>query len=212
MLLNHAKNDSRIFFDNLFEMNYCTIRIEYDIKYFKDRGYTVKDAQTEWYLVFTKPKQEIIAKSNLERQGFHTYLPLLQLHKRRNNIYHIVTEPLFQRYLFIDLNSQVDDWSKIRSTRGCISLVRFGTLPARVPSYLIEQLKHDENKQLSEPRASVPDFQPGDRVQVVDGVLVNYEGIVAVKNNQQRITLLLTISEGHTRAVNLSIHQVKAVS
>ncbi len=173
----------------------------------------MRDAQsTGWYLVFTKPNHENIAKFNLQRQSFHAYLPMLQQHKRKHNLYQLVTEPLFPRYLFIQLTEGIDNWGKIRSTRGCISLVRFGAFPARVPDILIEQLKQNEVFRLTQPQASVPEFKQGDQVQVMDGVLANYEGIVDIKNNRERITLLLTIAEGHTCRVNLSIHQVKAVN
>jgi transcriptional antiterminator RfaH len=171
----------------------------------------VRDGQTGWYLVLTKPRHEDIAQTHLQRQGFHIYLPLLQQHKHRRNIYQVVTEPLFPRYLFIKLNSDVDDWSKIRSTRGCISLVRFGQLPARIPDGLIEKLQHEESARLLDQSSCTPDFKPGDRVQIMDGMLMNYEGIVEMKNSQQRITLLLTIAENHTRRVSLSVHQVKAI-
>lgn len=171
----------------------------------------VKDAQTGWYLIFTKPRQEDTAKINLERQGFITYFPLLQLHKRVRNLYQVVTEPLFPRYIFIHLNSEIGDWSKIRSTRGCISLVRFGMLPACVPDALIEQLRGDESKRLIQQEESTPDFKTGDRIQVLDGILGGYEGIVQMKNSQQRVTLLLALAEGHTRSVTLPVHQVKLV-
>ena len=172
----------------------------------------MRDTHTGWYLVFTKPSHENIAKLNLDRQGFITYLPLLQQHKRRRNLYKLVAEPLFPRYLFICLDSKLDDWSKIRSTRGCVSLVRFGALPAQIPKVLIEKLQQDEANQSIQKKASTPDFKSGDRIQIMDGMLVNYEGIVETKNSQQRITLLLDIAENHTRRVNLSIHQIKAAS
>lgn len=168
----------------------------------------MKDAHTGWYLVFTKANQETIATMNLERQGFDTYFPLLQQHKRRRNIYQAVSEPLFPRYLFVHLNAETDDWSKIRSTRGCLSLVKFGTFPARVPDKLIEQLKLHESDRVLQNNASTPEFKPGDHVKIIDGVLSNYKGIVALKNSQERITILLTITENHTCRVNVSIHQV----
>lgn len=170
------------------------------------------DALSGWYLVYTKPRHENIAEINLKRQGFCVYLPLLQQHKRVRNLYQIVTEPLFPRYLFVYLSAEIDDWSKVRSTRGCVSLVRFGSLPARVPDKLLDQLKHDEDTRFNQEQSSTPDFQPGDRVRVIDGMLINYEGIIENKNSQQRVTLLLTITEGHTRSVNLSVHKVKAVN
>jgi len=169
----------------------------------------VKDTHTGWYLVRTKPRQETVARINLQQQGFHIYLPLSQQHKRRRNLYQIVTEPLFPSYLFIWLSLGVDDWSKIRSTRGCVSLVRFGALPAQVPDKLIEQLKHDESRQLKQPETRVPDFKIGDPIRVIDGVLADYEGIIEAKTSQERVTILLTIVDGHTRSVSLSAHQVK---
>lgn len=167
---------------------------------------------TGWYLVFTKPHHETIAKLNLERQGFHIYLPLFQQHKRRRNLYQIVTEPLFPRYIFINLSSDLDDWSKIRSTRGCVSLVRFGAVPARLPDALIDQLKQEETERLTKKEDSIPSFKSGDRVRILDGILIGYEGIVEIKNSQQRITLLLKIAEGHTHSINLSVHQVEMIS
>ena len=171
-----------------------------------------EETRTGWYLVFTKPNHENLAKINLQQQGFNIYLPLLQQHKRRRNIYQVVTEPLFPRYLFINLHSEGDDWSKVRSTRGCISLVRFGMLPARVPDDLVTKLKQDEQTRSVSEIDTTPEFKPGDKVQIIDGLLANYEGIVEMKNSQQRITLLLDIAEGHTRRVNFSVHQVRMVN
>ena len=171
-----------------------------------------KDTRVGWYLIFTKPRHESIALLNLERQGFATYLPVLQQHKRIRRLYQVVTEPLFPRYLFISLSTEIDDWSKIRSTRGCVSLVRFGLLPARVPDDLIVQLQSKEAERLiKQEQSRAPHFKLGDKVRVIDGLLANYEGIVEMKNSQQRITLLLTIAENHTRRVNLSMNQIEMV-
>jgi len=172
----------------------------------------VNESHTGWYLVYTKPRQEIVAQVNLQRQGFDTYLPLLQQHKRRRNLYQIVTEPLFSRYLFICLSSEVDDWSKIHSTRGCVSLVRFGAFPARVPDVLIEYLQRKETAHFAQQVTVTPDFKAGHHVRILDGILVGYEGIVEVKNSQQRITLLLTLAENHTRRISLSVNQIEMVN
>ena len=172
----------------------------------------MKDTHTNWYLVFTKPHQETVAKQNLQQQGFHTYLPLLQQHKRRRNHYQIVTEPLFPRYLFVHLHPEKDDWSKINSTRGCVSLVRFGPFPARVPENLVQQIKKDEISRMIQECDAIPIFSPGDHVQVLDGFLTNHKGIVKANNRKQRVTLLLSVTEGYTLSVNLSIHQIKKVS
>ena len=97
-----------------------------------------------WYLVYTKPKGEKTAQENLLRQGYETYLPLLGVSKRRRGRYITLIEPMFSRYLFIQLNQTSDNWSPIRSTLGVTDMVRFSGYPAKVPAELIEFLRASE--------------------------------------------------------------------
>jgi transcriptional antiterminator RfaH len=81
-----------------------------------------------WYLIHTKPRQELRALENLQRQGYECYLPLLPTEKIQQKLVAIVDEPLFPRYLFIRLDSSQSgkSWTPIRSTLGVSKLV---TLP-----------------------------------------------------------------------------------
>ena len=54
-----------------------------------------------WYLVHTKPRQEVVALLNLERQGYECYLPLIRVERVRRHFAQIVTEAMFPRYRFI---------------------------------------------------------------------------------------------------------------
>ena len=58
-----------------------------------------------WYLIYTKPRQEAIALTNLSRQGFECYLPMLKVEKIRQRKTALVTETMFPRYLFIQESS-----------------------------------------------------------------------------------------------------------
>jgi transcriptional antiterminator RfaH len=58
-----------------------------------------------WYLIQTKPRQEVIAEKNLKNQGYECYLPLLKVEKIQTTLLEIVEVPLFSRYLFIQLES-----------------------------------------------------------------------------------------------------------
>ena len=60
----------------------------------------------DWYLIYTKAKQEVVTLQNLEQQAYQTYLPTHRARRRLRTQYTLVTEPLFPRYLFIALNSQ----------------------------------------------------------------------------------------------------------
>jgi transcriptional antiterminator RfaH len=143
-----------------------------------------------WYLVHTKPRQEEKALINLERQGYRCYLPRLTVEKIRRARVVQVTEAMFPRYLFIELDSgqQGKSWSPIRSTLGVHRLVNFGAQPARVAPDLIDLLRSRESDKTPETL-----FEPGDRVTVATGPLAGLEAIYQMADGEQRSLLLLEI-------------------
>ena len=145
-----------------------------------------------WYLVYTKPRQERIAQEHLMRQHYHTYLPHIQVHRRRQQAYQLLIEPMFPRYLFIHLDEQNDNWGPIRSTRGVVTLVRFGGVAAKIPTDLIQILQQRENE-LNTVKKNKAIFQIGDEVCILDGVMAGYKGIFAAKSGAKRVTILLDI-------------------
>lgn len=145
--------------------------------------------QKHWYLVPSKPGQEEIAKINLKRQGYTACLPLCKLFRRRMGRRLAVIGPLFPR-LFIQLESGVDDWRPIRSTKGVAALVRFGTEPAVVLQALIGMLMARAGPGGIH---TLPDkaLQPGERVRIRAGVMEGYEAVLLTKSARDRVILLL---------------------
>jgi len=96
-----------------------------------------------WYLIQTKPKQEFRAQENLNYQGYTTFLPTLKVQKLKKNTVEVHEDPLFDRYLFIQLDQVQSNWFPIKSTLGVHQIVRFGihVEPAIVPDPLIEELR-----------------------------------------------------------------------
>ena len=92
-----------------------------------------------WFLIYSKPQQERVAVQNLERQGYETYLPMLRRSRRRQGKKFETVEPLFPRYLFVNLSEELDDWGPIRSTRGVSRMIRFGNEAARVPDEFVDE-------------------------------------------------------------------------
>ena len=164
-------------------------------------------SKRSWYLIFTKPRQENLAKENLERQGFVTYLPLAEQSRRRNGRYIKSVEPYFPRYLFIQLNTDTDNWAPIRSTLGVAQMVQFGGFPAQVPEELIASLKaNDDSDGLQ--KVSRRDLSPGDRVEIVGGPFSGYEGIYQKQKSAERVAVLLEIV-GKNTALTLSAHDLQ---
>ena len=102
---------------------------------------TNPSTQRQWYVVYTKARQEDVALENLQRQGFEAYLPRWKVTKRKQSLLSSLIEPFFPRYLFIHMARSQDNWAPIRSTRGVCGLVRFGGSPNPVPDDFIKMLK-----------------------------------------------------------------------
>lgn len=143
-----------------------------------------------WYLVHTKPRQEEIALTNLERQGYPCYMPRLNVEKIRRGKALIVSEAMFPRYLFIQLDTsgQGPSWAPIRSTLGVSTLVRFGSHPAKVDEGLVDLLRGREQ---DKPIQTL--FEPGDAVRVIEGPFAGIEAIYQTADAQQRSMILLEI-------------------
>ncbi len=157
-------------------------------------------AAKDWYLVYTKPRQETVAQANLARQSYETYLPLMHETRRRRGQRTTVISPMFPRYLFIHLDSQSDNWGPIRSTLGVVALVRFGHSAARIPDDLVATLRRREDERGIQ-LLPTEEYRPGARVRITEGALAGYEGVFLAKTGRDRVILLLEILGKHTRAV-----------
>ena len=100
-----------------------------------------QDECQAWYVLTSKPRQEAYAEEQLNNQGYITYRPLAIRERRRRGKLVKVTESLFPRYLFINLNRVDDNWAPIRSTYGVSGFVQFGDYPLSVPDALVEELQ-----------------------------------------------------------------------
>lgn len=156
-------------------------------------------AARAWYLVYCKPRQESVARENLTRQGYETYLPFMRDVRRRQGRRVTLIAPMFPRYLFIHLNRQTDNWAPIRSTLGVVSIVRFGRAAARVPDELLVMLRSREDAQGIQ-ILSVEEYKPGSRVRITQGGFAGYEGIFQAATGRDRVTVLLDVLGRKARA------------
>lgn len=145
-----------------------------------------------WYLIHTKPKEEARALTNLERQGYGVYLPYIATEYRQKGILAIRQEPLFPRYLFVQIPSGLEEqtWVPIRSTLGVSSVVKVGDSPVHVPESLIESLRALEQNQMQSPKEL---FSPGDRVVITQGPFTGVEAIFKIKKGSERVFVLITM-------------------
>lgn len=157
-----------------------------------------------WYLIHSKPKQESIAREQLERQGYQTYLPMAYIYRRRRGRQVRIIAPMFPRYLFIHLCDVNDDWRPIRSTIGVANLVSFGTDTPKVPDSLIDSLKTREDD-VGIQVIPGKSFSVGDRVRVKEGMFEGYEAIIHARTPKERVLLLMKVVEKYIK-VEMDTH------
>jgi transcriptional antiterminator RfaH len=116
-----------------------------------------------WHCCVTRPQQEHIAALHLANQNFRAFLPVL------------FSKPMFSRYLFVEFDRDKDPWGLIKSTRGCVDLLKDGYMPAIVPTRVIEAIMAYRPPQ--EPAEGQTEYTKGQTVKITEGVLSGLEGL-----------------------------------
>lgn len=141
-----------------------------------------------WYLAYTKPRQESVAELNLDRQGFEVYLPMFRTIKR--GVAEPVLEPMFPRYLFVRPRTEAQSLGVVRSTRGVLTLIRFGIEFGCVPCAVIERIRAFEAARRDASLAQLSGVRAGQTVMVCDGAFKGLEGIVESVSSKRVVVLL----------------------
>lgn len=153
---------------------------------------THSESEPRWYAVQTKPRQEDVARANLERQGYRVYLPRIQLKKRRGNRWQSVIEPLFPGYLFLKVDLNTDNIAPVRSTMGVRAMVRFGFECIAVPDAVIDYLQRRDSMAPGDD-ASPALFKPGDKVRILSGPFSGLEAVYDMSRSDDRVLLFIEI-------------------
>lgn len=154
-----------------------------------------------WYAVYTKPRQEHIARENLERQSFEAYLPLMRARRRRRSKWVETIEPMFSRYLFIRLEPGTTSVASVRSTRGVTGLVQFGNTLVPVPEGLMSILLQTADAETGVHTPEPNLLQEGDSVVLTDGPLASLHGIFKAADGDARAIILLKLLGTETEVV-----------
>lgn len=151
-----------------------------------------------WYVLMSKPRQDAYAEEQLNNQGYNTYRPLAVREKRFRGKRVKVTESLFSRYMFVELDAKRDNWEPIRSTYGVSSIVRFGSMPLSVPDALISNLRMREG-QFQKRAIDLDRFKQGDVVMIKTGPFEGLDAIFERYNGEERAILLMNILQQQTK-------------
>lgn len=149
-----------------------------------------------WYVVITKPRQEARAAEHLCNQKGEVYLPFLTVERLRQGKRITLQEPLFPGYLFLRTKGNEVLLSRVRSTIGVRSLLRFGNEPVRVENCIVDDIQARLEKM-----QQVKALERGDSICLKEGPFRAYQAIFQEYCGQERAVILLNLLGQQNRLV-----------
>jgi transcriptional antiterminator RfaH len=147
-----------------------------------------------WFVVQSRPRQELYAAQQLGRQDFHTFVPRLRKTVRHARRQRTVLAALFPRYLFVALDLERDRWRSVLGTFGVTTMIMDGERPRPVPPGIVEGLAGIAGGD------GAVDF--GDRLRVgadvrfLDGPFAEQIGRILRLDERGRVAVLLEVMGG----------------
>ena len=162
-----------------------------------------------WYAIHTKPRQESLALSSLQRENIVTFFPQLRRKRTIRRVRKWVTSPLFPSYFFAQFDVALNG-RLVRYADGVINVVSFGGKPALVDPNIITALKDyaPGDIVIVQPTG----LRPGDVVEIQTGPLRGMQGIFEREmSDRDRVVILLEVLMKSTR-VQVSREQLEKVA
>lgn len=154
-----------------------------------------------WYVVYSKPTQEVRAEIELSYQGFSVYLPKISEATRQRGQLVKQIRPMFPRYLFVRPEHAEQSIASVNSTRGVSHLVRSGTVLVACPETLIGSIRKAEAHLNGEGDSLF--VAVGEAVEIVEGP---FQGLTSrvVAATEDRVSILLEVL-GKLQVLDFSI-------
>jgi transcriptional antiterminator RfaH len=159
-----------------------------------------------WYVLQYKPNSHMIAKKNLSRQGFETFMPCEKKSKNQYNRSIEYTRPLFPGYMFINFDLNQAPWMAINSTPGVTRLVFQNKTPRNIPDKFVLELinRCDENGLLLQKN----NLKAGDKIKLVNSPFTELFATIEKIDSERRIWILMDIL-GRSSRISLSENHVR---
>ena len=151
----------------------------------------------KWCIAKIKLNSYHSATQNLERQGFETFLPKMEITQRKENKFLVKNVYVFPGYMFVCFNPHIITWTKINSTYGVSKILAFNKKPSEISSDLILELKnrYEINSNLTQNEK----LQKGDSIKFYRGTFTDMIAKVESVDEKNRVWILLEAMGGYQR-------------
>ena len=151
----------------------------------------------KWFIAQIKPNSYHTAIQNLERQGFETFLPMMEITQRQKNKFVVKNVYVFPGYIFVYFDPHIINWVKINSTYGVSKILTYNKKPSEISSDLILELKN--RYEINSNPTQKGKLQKGDSIKFYRGPFTDLIAKVESVDEKNRIWILLEAMGGYQR-------------
>ena len=151
----------------------------------------------KWYIAQIKPNSYNTAIQNLERQGFETFLPKMEITQRQKNRFLSKNIYVFPGYMFVCFGLHTLSWTKINSTYGVSKIIGYNKKPSEISSDLILELKI--RYEINSNSIQKEKLQKGDSIKFFTGPFTDLIAKIESVDEKNRIWILLEAMGGNQR-------------
>ena len=151
----------------------------------------------KWFIAQIKPNSYNTAIQNLERQGFETFLPKMEITQKQKNKFVVKNVNVFPGYMFVCFDPYIISWTKINSTYGVSKILTFNKKPSEISSDLILEMKI--RYEINSNPTQKEKLQKGDSIKFSSGAFTDLIAKVESVEEKNRIWILLEAMGGYQR-------------
>ena len=172
-----------------------------------------------WYVVHAYSGMEKAVERNLreriERSGMQEkfgriLVPMEEVVELKNGKKAVTERRFFPGYVLVEMEMTDDTWHLVRSTPKVTGFVGSGNKPVALPNDQVEEIVRNMEAGAEKPKPKSV-FQRGDKVRVIDGPFVNFQGVVDDMNPERGRMKVVVPVFGRPTSVELEYYQVERI-
>jgi len=135
--------------------------------------------EKKWFVVYTRPQQELKVAEQLSAMGITNYCPTITLLKQYSDRKKKVNKPLLSSYVMVELEE--NQRNKVFSCPGIVRYLFYLGRPAVVPTFEINLMQNHLNGVYND--IEVTTLSVGDSHTITQGLFSGVSGKVVETNN-----------------------------
>ncbi len=174
-------------------------------------------ATKNWYIVHTysgfekkvaESLQQRVAAYGLQAEIGEILIPTEDVVEMRGGRKVVSSKRFFPGYLLVEMHMSDEAWHVVKNTPKVTGFVGSGSKPVALPAEEVEGILRQMEEGAEKPKLKST-FQKGDKVRVIEGPFVNFQGAIDDLNPERGKLKVMVAIFGRLTPVELEYYQVE---